>query len=423
MLKNARIALHLVAAAAGGALWLAGGTAHAALGAHVSDTGALTFLYAQAPQDNEIRVTISDPATGPPRTETHRGSFNEWGVANTVLVSTSSLPWTPYWVSVQACTSGGCTYAGRVDARVSYPSSPPGFGPWAGMGVPFALTKVAIGQDPASTTWSLGENDPYWPGKTIRHWESSRGAWSENLGAADDLDVAPDGTPWIVASDGTIMRRSWGSWERLPGCGRAIGVGVEGSVWVLGCDFVAGGHPLYRWNESTYSWNEQPFYRAQDLVGFSEWSSPTAARHGGVTLDVDSDGYPWIIDDRGDVYQATAQSDRQCFASTAHPTMVCVGTSLYPRGSGMKRLAINGRTYYNPYRISVVPDGPYPRVYVGHIYGVTTGNLPVTYDTGFGPVYELARASAVGVDGYGNPVFTDGLYGTSSHLAVKAGGY
>ena len=65
-----------------------------------------------------------------------------------------------------------------------------------------------------------------------------------------------------------------------PGAGTAISEGADGIVWVLGTAVVPGGHPIYKWNGTTW----------------------TRQAGGAVTIAVDPTGNPWIINNANKIY-------------------------------------------------------------------------------------------------------------------------
>lgn len=62
------------------------------------------------------------------------------------------------------------------------------------------------------------------------------------------VEVDPQGRPWVVNAGGERLRFVRGSWQRLPGLLRDIGIGANGAVWAVGVERVAGRSPVYRWN-------------------------------------------------------------------------------------------------------------------------------------------------------------------------------
>ena len=62
-------------------------------------------------------------------------------------------------------------------------------------------------------------------------------------GAAVDITVGPNDTPWVVTSAHTIYRWNGSGWTKLPGLATDVAVGPDGSAWAIGT------------NQGTYKWN------------------------------------------------------------------------------------------------------------------------------------------------------------------------
>jgi hypothetical protein len=60
----------------------------------------------------------------------------------------------------------------------------------------------------------------------------------ERTGAAQGAPTVPGGNP------------PQGGWTLLPGLANDIGVGADGTVWVIGADAVPGGYGIHRWTGS-----------------------------------------------------------------------------------------------------------------------------------------------------------------------------
>jgi len=71
------------------------------------------------------------------------------------------------------------------------------------------------------------------------------------------------------------------AWQRMPGEATDIGIGAEGSVWVVGSDERDGGFGIYQWTGSN-------------------WIRAAGAA---VRIDIDPSGNPWIVNDRHELYR------------------------------------------------------------------------------------------------------------------------
>ena len=85
------------------------------------------------------------------------------------------------------------------------------------------------------------------------------------------------GTPWVVNAQGAIYQRGDGSWQKVPGAARDIGVGADGTVWVIGTESAPGGRVLFR-------------------LGPQGWVKVDG---GAERIAVGPDGQPWVVTNAG----------------------------------------------------------------------------------------------------------------------------
>jgi hypothetical protein len=138
---------------------------------------------------------------------------------------------------------------------------------------------IAAGAD--GTVWVVGTD-----GSAVResrmHKQTGVDA-SHMPGSAVRIAVDPHGDPWIIRSDHSIFRLTDGAWQKVPGSASDIGIGADGSVWIIGT--AAGtserGHVICRWNGS--GWDQMP--------------------GGGVRIAVGPNGNPWIIAGSGALFE------------------------------------------------------------------------------------------------------------------------
>jgi Tectonin domain len=128
-----------------------------------------------------------------------------------------------------------------------------------------------IGTDPSGTADNFGAHK--WTGKDWRRVE----------GGGVRIDVDPSGNPWMVNAKGEIFRRVKDTWEHLPGSARDIGVGADGSVWIIGT------------NPSG----------TKDNFGAHKWTGKEwrGVEGGGVRIDVDPSGNPWMVNAKGEIFR------------------------------------------------------------------------------------------------------------------------
>lgn len=128
----------------------------------------------------------------------------------------------------------------------------------------------------------IGANGAVWvaAGGGIFHWNGLD--WDRVSGSAVRIDVDPAGNPWVIDHTDDIYELVDGRWLRRPGAARDIGIGADGSVWIIGTREGDGGHGIYRWNGQN-------------------WSPVTGS---GRQVSVGPDGLPWVASSGGEIYRA-----------------------------------------------------------------------------------------------------------------------
>lgn len=154
------------------------------------------------------------------------------GFGNNIAVEPNGIPW--------ITNSGGQIYKGNGNKG------------W--QQVQGCAKDIAVGEN--GSAWILGCT----PAKAgvFPIYSLNGSQWNLVSGvAATRIAVEPNGNPWIVGGDGKIFKRTDNSWQQVPGCAKDIGVGRNGSVWILGCTSAgANSFPIYSLNGS--KWNQFP---------------------------------------------------------------------------------------------------------------------------------------------------------------------
>ena len=138
--------------------------------------------------------------------------------------------------------------------------------------LPGAATDIGVGSD--GSVWIIGT-------KSVTDGFALAGNGIDTEG--DRISVASDGSPWVVNNAGKIFRSTdgKGGWDQLPGAATDIGVGSDGSVWIIGTNPVPGGFGIFHWNGS--AWN--------------------SVDGGAVCITVAPDGEPWVVNNGGTIFQ------------------------------------------------------------------------------------------------------------------------
>lgn len=116
-------------------------------------------------------------------------------------------------------------------------------------------------------------------GFSIARWNGRE--WQPFEGGGVRIAVAPGGVPWLVNNAGQIFRHDGMRWVLLPGAASDIGVGADGTVWIIGRDPVYGGFGIYRWSGTQW----------QRIDG------------GATNVAVGPDGLPWVTNDLLSIYR------------------------------------------------------------------------------------------------------------------------
>ena len=153
---------------------------------------------------------------------------------------------------------------------------------------------IAVGAD--GSVWTVGDNAAT-GGNNARKFFSNRGGegWAETpaFGGAN-ISVGPTGIPWVVEAGGIIKRLSTnepstGTWIFLPGCGKDIGIGANGSIWAIGCTPVGGGFNIMKFDGAN-------------------WVNTDG---GAVRIAVGPSGIPWVVNNGNVLYTRTVDSATQ----------------------------------------------------------------------------------------------------------------
>ncbi len=206
--------------------------------------------------------------------------------------------------------------------------------------LPGEALDIGIGAD--GTAWAVGTNS-YGYDYGLYVWDGHE--WYETDGSAIRVDVDALGRPWVVNDYHEIWRKERnGDWVRLPGEAHDIGVGADGSVWVVGVAERRGGYELYK------------------LSGRGGWIRVEGS---GVRIDVDREGRPWVINEDDEIYRLENGIWRRMPGKAkdigigADGSVWVIGADERAGGYGIYRFNGSGwdKVSGSAYQISVGPDG------------------------------------------------------------------
>ena len=112
--------------------------------------------------------------------------------------------------------------------------------------------------------------------------------FAQGISQPVDLKVGPDGALYYLAR-GTGSVGRIGTSQQLPGSANDIGVGADGSVWVIGTNPTTGGFGIYRWTGVTWQ----------------------AVDGGGTRIAVAPDGQPWVVNSSGLIFRRVGSTWQQ----------------------------------------------------------------------------------------------------------------
>jgi hypothetical protein len=137
-----------------------------------------------------------------------------------------------------------------------------------------------LGANAKGDLWAVG-TAPSGADHDIYRWLV--GQWVQVPGAtAARIAVDPAGNPWVVRSDGSILRYTAAGWQAVPGAAMDIGIGANGAIWIIGRD------------QSIWHGTGQPPYRWEKVNG------------GAIRVAVDPVGNPWVVNSAGQIYHLVA---------------------------------------------------------------------------------------------------------------------
>ena len=150
--------------------------------------------------------------------------------------------------------------------------------------MPGAGNDIGVG---GGVVWVIGTN-PEVGGYGIYRWNGSM--WTKIPGSAVRIDVDPKGNAWVVTSGHAIFRYDGQQFVQVPGqAATDIGIGADGSVWIIGADAVGSDHSIYRYVNN--AWQKMP--------------------GAAVRIDVDFRGNAWVVNSGHQILQWTGSSWKQ----------------------------------------------------------------------------------------------------------------
>jgi hypothetical protein len=249
---------------------------------------------------------------------------------------------------MQSATASPGPFSAVAGSGQAEPAAPTAINiAWSSL--PGQMRDIGVGGVDEQAVWAVGgESVP--GGFEVSFWTGS--AWDivEGVGAVA-IDVGPTGFPWIVTRENQIFEWTGADFVERPGQARDIGVGADGSVWMIGTKPAPGGYEIYRWTET--SWEEVPGGAvAIDVLANGD-------------LDQQRQSEPWIVDSDHHIARWTGSEwsrlpgDAQDIGIGSNGAIWIIGTTATDGGSSIATWNGAGWTTAGGggSRISVSPDG------------------------------------------------------------------
>ena len=153
------------------------------------------------------------------------------------------------------------------------------------------------------------------------------------------------------------------NWRGMPGAAKDIGIGVNGTVWIIGANKTQGGYGIYRWRED----------RWQGIDG------------GAVRIAVDTYGNPWVVNSARRILRRVY---KRGIGMPGRAKDIGIGTGGVVWMIGANRVAggfgifrLNGNKWFEvgggAVQISVGPGIPWIVNSDNKIFSVSSGGQPV----------------------------------------------
>ena len=311
-----------------------------------------------------------------------------------VVDNSASITWSPPTFDGGSALTSYTVKASPGGASVSVPATQTSaWIPGLAYGTAYTFTVSAanaIGSGPASA--ASGSVTPQ-PGSGLNNPDGS--AWQAMPGSGRDVAAGPNGSAWLIGSNAVpggygIYHWTQSGWLNAGGGGVAIASDSQGNPWVLN-----SAHAIYHWG--TAGWTRIPG-SGQDLAvapngdlwivgtnavygGYGVWRWDGTAWQsiggGAVRISVDSAGTVWVVNSLGHLYRRVGSTWSLVAGSAGdagaggYGALWVIGTSAVPGGAGILRWTGQGWHTISggATRVSVGPDGlPWVVNSAGRIY-------------------------------------------------------
>lgn len=145
---------------------------------------------------------------------------------------------------------------------------------------------VGVGAD--GSVWTIG-SEPEAGGFSIYRLRDNGAARDKVAGSALRIAVDPKGNAWVVNSAQMLFRWDGAKWLAFSNrMATDVGIGADGTVWVIGNEPEAGGYAIHRSADNGASWARVP---------------GSALR-----IAVDPKGLAWVVNKAGEIFRFDGKS-------------------------------------------------------------------------------------------------------------------
>src|SRR5688572_2349431 len=138
-----------------------------------------------------------------------------------------------------------------------------------------------VGVGANGTVWVIGANAVQ-GGYAI--YRRTGNAWVNVPGGAERIAVDPQGNAWVANSTKTLFRHDGAQWVHVSNqSANDVGIGANGTVWVIGTNAEAGGFGIYRSTDQGANWIKVP--------------------GSAVRVSVDPQGNAWVVNNANSIFR------------------------------------------------------------------------------------------------------------------------
>jgi Tectonin domain len=270
-----------------------------------------------------------------------------------------------------------------------------------------AARDVAVGAN--GDVWVVGTNEA--PGG-YGVWRRDGSAWTPTMGAGVRVAVGPTGEGWVINDTQEIFRiGADGAAVRVSGKAHDIGVGADGTVWVIGATAETGGYGVYRSADSGRTWSKIP--------------------GAGKRISVDATGKAWLINDALDIFRYNGSAFEKLpgkgtdVAVGSDGTAWVVGTAgglfRFENGAWVKRTGAGAQIAAGP-NGSVLVVNNTNAIFQAQLAAPASAIAPVASGPAWrvfprGGQYEARILQAIGFQRFASEVFMGGQVPAASTLS------